>query len=388
MATYKLVHIGVNCAGEPVQPGDILDDNFGGQSSARFERIHTYPHHGTPMLSIRDVRTGRKRTVAAASFAVQFIEDESFSGTGDVPAIDRTGWEVVSASGPEAERCIDDAIIHARLTGSIGATYSVEGDNTPESSAQVRREPSELAREVEFHVSERVTPAEARDVLAWCREWARDTFEDYRAAEDGGYLSEAYTDAHVLRVCDSKIDGGLSFVLADVRRTGYRHPDADAGSMTELADKLTPKTIQDWTYADILHELQRAIIIDADACLDVEPAARYVLDRRYAYPADVCDAAYNVVKTCNAYRGAQTRPAELDDETATLLGIDARADDEKVGALLAGDHLSEDWLLANLPEGWSYDCTFSPVPAFVIYAPGDPNSADRPSFLLPLKFLK
>ena len=34
----------------------------------------------------------------------------------------------------------------------------------------------------------------------------------------------------------------------------------------------------------------------------------------------------------------------------------------------AANLMTEDWLLANLPEGWAYDCQFVPVPAFTITA--------------------
>jgi len=44
--------------------------------------------------------------------------------------------------------------------------------------------------------------------------------------------------------------------------------------------------------------------------------------------------------------------------------------------------MTEDWLLENLSEGWSYDCTFNPEPAFIIMAP------EQGSFLIPLRFLK
>jgi hypothetical protein len=49
--------------------------------------------------------------------------------------------------------------------------------------------------------------------------------------------------------------------------------------------------------------------------------------------------------------------------------------------------MSEDWLIANLPEGWWYDCTFNTKdgPAFLIYASDAP---DATPFVIPLKLLK
>jgi hypothetical protein len=44
-------------------------------------------------------------------------------------------WLVTEFSGPEASRCISDAITHAKVTGSVGATFRVGGDATPEPSS-------------------------------------------------------------------------------------------------------------------------------------------------------------------------------------------------------------------------------------------------------------
>ena len=44
--------------------------------------------------------------------------------------------------------------------------------------------------------------------------------------------------------------------------------------------------------------------------------------------------------------------------------------------------MTEDWLLANLPDGWTYDCQFSPVPAFTI------TSTEGDTFTIPLSLLK
>jgi hypothetical protein len=45
-------------------------------------------------------------------------------------------WLVKKFSGPEAERCIEEAITMAAVTGSVGATCSRGGDG-PESMAEV-----------------------------------------------------------------------------------------------------------------------------------------------------------------------------------------------------------------------------------------------------------
>lgn len=49
--------------------------------------------------------------------------------------------------------------------------------------------------------------------------------------------------------------------------------------------------------------------------------------------------------------------------------------------------ISEDWLLANLPQGWTYDCTFTPEPAFLIYASEGGAAPRYGPFVLPLRLL-
>lgn len=76
-----------------------------------------------------------------------------------------------------------------------------------------------------------VTTTEAAAVVEWCREWVADVYPD-----------EEPDDGALLRGCHRHIDGGLRFVLDDVRRVaaedrgerGYRHPDADAGYMSDM----------------------------------------------------------------------------------------------------------------------------------------------------------
>jgi hypothetical protein len=48
-------------------------------------------------------------------------------------------WVVTEASGPEQDKCIDDAITTAAVTGSRGSTSSIVGDVAEESSATVVR---------------------------------------------------------------------------------------------------------------------------------------------------------------------------------------------------------------------------------------------------------
>ncbi len=63
---------------------------------------------------------------------------------------------------------------------------------------------------------ETVTESEAIAVIEWCRTWLADTYpaDDAVNHSDGEYV----TVAEVFRLCDGLIDGGLLFVLSDVRR--------------------------------------------------------------------------------------------------------------------------------------------------------------------------
>jgi len=38
-------------------------------------------------------------------------------------------WFVKHAAGPEAERCVENAVTHAIVTGSVGATFEIGGDS-------------------------------------------------------------------------------------------------------------------------------------------------------------------------------------------------------------------------------------------------------------------
>jgi hypothetical protein len=59
-----------------------------------------------------------------------------------------------------------------------------------------------------------VTRDETSAVVAWCRDWA----EDCEWADTTPVEVSETAARELLRACDRHIDGGLSFVLADVRR--------------------------------------------------------------------------------------------------------------------------------------------------------------------------
>ena len=75
-----------------------------------------------------------------------------------------------------------------------------------------------------------VSGAEASAVVAWCREWYADVAETFTDGDE--YAGEEIGTTALLRGCDRHIDGGLAFVLADVRRLAAH----DAG-MVKLAAK-------------------------------------------------------------------------------------------------------------------------------------------------------
>ena len=64
------------------------------------------------------------------------------------------------------------------------------------------------------------THRETRAIIAWCDEWARDTFGvGVRHVNDAAGV-EALTPLQLLRGCETHLEGGLSSVVADVRRCG------------------------------------------------------------------------------------------------------------------------------------------------------------------------
>ena len=65
-----------------------------------------------------------------------------------------------------------------------------------------------------------VTDQEAAEVIEWCREWYADSENVfYDSASDDYAGPDSITIPALLRGCDKHIEGGLRFVLDDVRRT-------------------------------------------------------------------------------------------------------------------------------------------------------------------------
>ena len=90
-----------------------------------------------------------------------------------------------------------------------------------------------------------VSETEATAVVAWCRDWCADSFEDY---------GDDATDLGVVVAAEQDCDGGLAFVLADVRRvastdgldTRYAEKAIDRGNAALLRDIAAAPTVQDW----------------------------------------------------------------------------------------------------------------------------------------------
>lgn len=174
MSDFTLYHLATEAE---VAPGDVLANGFTGEPSGfMFSRIHTYPSAVDArdgMLSVHGPR-GNRTTIAAASFAVEWRE---------------TAKPEPTTPGNAADRIAAGSLI-AELAGS-----------------------------------DYVTTTEATAVLEWCRDWVADC---YGGREDEDDLA-ALSDGYVLRKCNRVIDGGLAFVLSDVRRaseTAKRHEDA------------------------------------------------------------------------------------------------------------------------------------------------------------------
>lgn len=63
------------------------------------------------------------------------------------------------------------------------------------------------------------TDAEVSAVVEWCGDWVADTFGPGGLVVDGvDGVEVAVTPLQVLRGCERRIEGGLAFVLDDVRR--------------------------------------------------------------------------------------------------------------------------------------------------------------------------
>lgn len=91
-----------------------------------------------------------------------------------------------------------------------GCVHTVEGakqsTTTPDNAGERIAAGSLIA---ELAGDDYVTTNEAAEVIEWCQEWARDC--------EGGHLFTV-NDANLLHVSNRLIDGGLAFVLADIRR--------------------------------------------------------------------------------------------------------------------------------------------------------------------------
>jgi len=388
-------------SGEEITPGTALVLSLDGEPSGWiFQRIHTTPDQGTPMLSVRDMISGRKTTIAAASFRVAWRQEEDVQEIAGVPvddysadAIDRMR-AALTELGDRTGRTLDVQRVHSgtedgylwavrEWSPGAGEWFSLshhtgwmheadalrdaltmgaddpcpcetcENERAHEAASEIARVVRELAKD------ETVTRDEAAEVLSWARDWARDTFSDFEESD--------HEDAAVLRESNRRIDGGLSFVLADVRRCGARDVSALVEEETPCPDQSA-----DCRRPGCVHS------VESDAAkLEARPTDHVFGCSK----SEVWDGTSEPC-TCFEEIGCATRPEGLDDETADLLGIDANADDQRAGEILSGDRMTEDWLLANLPHGWDYDCTFAPEPAFVIIAP------DRSKLLIPLRLLK
>src|SRR3954462_11419417 len=101
-----------------------------------------------------------------------------------------------------------------------------------------------------------VTEEEAGAVITWLREWLAD-------CEGSQVVADMDTPA-LLRYCDAAIEGGIAFVLADVRRcavptlqpTGYGIDPADGSSTEERAKAARIRREQE---ADKIEEMETAL---------------------------------------------------------------------------------------------------------------------------------
>lgn len=268
-----------------------------------------------------------------------------------------------------------------------------------------------------------VTDAEARAVVEWLTDWARDV-------ENGELF--AVNETNLLHVAHRLIDGGLRFVLDDVRRVAIEsHPSARAADIepgTSLRNHLTrhPEEVANDERQGI-HRACRACAQglawdghtdhspgcpDAPEPLDPAPTDSVVIDThthdRLRAIADegaklaqslshvaqlhsgtddgflwyVVDASgYKVSGTgwlneADAYGelGHATRPIGLDDETAAMLGIDAATADVLTVAMLVREEGSSDitavkvspeprtkWFLSYDPEVTTHPFTLVKV---------------------------
>lgn len=145
--------------------------------------------------------------------------------------------------------------------------YAEHAPTSPDNVTERREDGATIA---ELAGADYVTTNEARDVLAWCREWCRDTFA-------GIHENELTDSAFVLRRCDALIDGGLAFVLADVRRvratpakltpsqTAARLVARASNGDTDARAELAERHADAMSAADAPHTFGRyLVVLDAD----------------------------------------------------------------------------------------------------------------------------
>ena len=73
---------------------------------------------------------------------------------------------------------------------------------------------------IRIRTDSEVTEQEAVEVVEWCREWYADCVDVFYDSATGDYAGpESISIPALLRGCDRHIEGGLRFVLEDVRAT-------------------------------------------------------------------------------------------------------------------------------------------------------------------------
>jgi hypothetical protein len=174
---------------------------------------------------------------------------------------------------------------------------------------------------------------------------ARDavTFLPYDAlvalAADAGadpYARHAAADA-VARCDAMAADATRETVNActDTLRAIAANPDAEPAARQVASDRLAVmplSPVQDMTHADIRDMFARAVLAGADAIIGAEVNARAVIERQYAYPADIISDARGIIDRARAIRkdaatGSQdaVRQPASDDTTDSAANVDPRS---------------------------------------------------------------
>lgn len=142
-------------------------------------------------------------------------------------------------------------------------------DATNPDNAGERRELGALIAELSG--DDYVTTTEAAAVVEWCSEWVRDTFgqpDDEPQTIEGSKL----TSQALLRGCQHHIDGGLAFVLADVRRVGQSRAVLESNDASSRARREERRRL----YGDVAGDTV------ADAALAEHNAGMEVLAAKFA----------------------------------------------------------------------------------------------------------